>query len=134
MTQVAADAAGLPLAQVSFESGDSLFPGAPYSGASQTTATVGSAVHAAGQEWKRRVLAQVVHDSAARHPGFDPNSVDIVAGLIVSGEDTGSATPVVDMLRRDATLLDALSFDITSSGSPEDGPVPQSFGAQFCEV
>mgnify|MGYP002651735747 CR=1 FL=1 len=35
--------------------GDSLFPDAPYSGASQTTATVGSAVFAAAQEWKRRL-------------------------------------------------------------------------------
>lgn len=57
MTQVAADAAGLPLERVRFSSGDSAFPDAPYSGASQTTATVGSAVHAAGLEWRRRVAA-----------------------------------------------------------------------------
>lgn len=55
MTQLAADTTGLPLSHVSFESGDSLFPDAPYSGASQTTATVGSAVFAAAQEWKRRL-------------------------------------------------------------------------------
>ena len=45
MTQVAAEAAGLPPSSVSFGSGDSRFPDAPYTGASQTTATVGSAVH-----------------------------------------------------------------------------------------
>lgn len=55
MTQVAADATGLPLESVTFESGDSDFPAAPYSGASQTTATVGSAVFAAATEWRRRV-------------------------------------------------------------------------------
>lgn len=55
MAQVAADATGLPLGRVSFDSGDSAFPDAPYSGASQTTATVGSAVFAAAQEWKRRL-------------------------------------------------------------------------------
>ena len=54
MTQVAAESAGLPLEQVTFDSGDSLFPDAPYSGASQTTATVGSAVHQAATEWRSR--------------------------------------------------------------------------------
>lgn len=55
MTQVAAEAAGLDVAKVGFDSGDSLFPDAPYSGASQTTATVGSAVHQAATEWRKRL-------------------------------------------------------------------------------
>jgi xanthine dehydrogenase YagR molybdenum-binding subunit len=55
MTQVAADAAGLDVGGVGFDSGDSLFPDAPYSGASQTTATVGSAVHQAATEWRKRL-------------------------------------------------------------------------------
>ncbi|AQA03320.1 aldehyde oxidase [Mycobacterium sp. MS1601] len=57
MAQIAADACGLPLDQVEFVSGDSSFPDAPYSGASQTTATVGSAVLQAAQEWRRRLDA-----------------------------------------------------------------------------
>lgn len=72
MTQVAADVTGLPLARVRFDSGDSRFPSAPYSGASQTTATVGSAVFAAATEWKRRVLAL-----AGAHA--DPADVDLCA-------------------------------------------------------
>lgn len=66
MTQVAADATGLDLAQVSFSSGDSLFPDAPYSGASQTTATVGSAVHLAATEWRNR-LSHMGVDGDQRH-------------------------------------------------------------------
>jgi xanthine dehydrogenase YagR molybdenum-binding subunit len=54
MTQIAADATGLPLDRIEFLSGDSHFPDAPYSGASQTTATVGSAVQQAAREWRRR--------------------------------------------------------------------------------
>ena len=65
MTQVAAEAAGLPIDQVTFSSGDSRFPDAPYSGASQTTATVGSAVHQAAAEWRRRLDA--VGGFAPRH-------------------------------------------------------------------
>jgi xanthine dehydrogenase YagR molybdenum-binding subunit len=57
MTQIAADATGLPLGRIEFCSGDSHFPDAPYSGASQTSATVGSAVLHAAQEWRRRLEA-----------------------------------------------------------------------------
>lgn len=66
MTQLAADITGLPWDSVSFDSGDSSFADAPYSGASQTTATVGSAVFAAAQEWKRR-LGAVAPCDAGQH-------------------------------------------------------------------
>jgi xanthine dehydrogenase YagR molybdenum-binding subunit len=111
MSQLAADATGLPLANVTFSSGDSLFPDAPYSGASQTTATVGSAVHQAGTEWRRRLLAWV------------------------EGSGLGQEVPVVDVLRAGGSeLADELSFTVTSGGSTDAGPVSQSFGAHFCEV
>ena len=42
MTQVAADALGLPIERVRFELGDSRFPKAPVSGGSQTAASVGA--------------------------------------------------------------------------------------------
>lgn len=110
MTQLAADGCGLPLGQVRFTSGDSRFPDAPYSGASQTTATVGSAVHAAAMEWRHRL---------AQHcPEYDGNP----AGL-------------AELLRRGGgDLLAALSFTTSTGGADETGPVSQSFGAHFCEV
>ena len=71
MTQVAAEAAGLALAQVTFDSGDSLFPDAPYSGASQTTATVGSAVYQAATEWRSRFLRLLVEQPESPFAGID---------------------------------------------------------------
>jgi xanthine dehydrogenase YagR molybdenum-binding subunit len=47
MTQIAADALGVPVEQVRFELGDSVFPETPVSGGSQTAASTGSAVRAA---------------------------------------------------------------------------------------
>ncbi|HET9623831.1 MAG TPA: xanthine dehydrogenase family protein molybdopterin-binding subunit [Kofleriaceae bacterium] len=47
MTQIAADAMGVPVEQVRFELGDTTFPETPVSGGSQTAASVGSAVKAA---------------------------------------------------------------------------------------
>jgi xanthine dehydrogenase YagR molybdenum-binding subunit len=79
MTQVAADATGLPIDRVSFMSGDSSFPSAPYSGASQTTATVGSAVFAAGVEWKHRFIAALTTDRGSPYFGTDQAAVDITA-------------------------------------------------------
>jgi xanthine dehydrogenase YagR molybdenum-binding subunit len=47
MTQIAADAMGVPIDQVRFELGDTTFPETPVSGGSQTAASTGSAVKAA---------------------------------------------------------------------------------------
>lgn len=105
MAQVGADATGMPLEAVTFESGDSLFPDAPYSGASQTTATVGSAVALAGRQWRQRV-----------------------------GRPVSSAAELRDVLSAEPELCERLTFTVTSGGPDETGPLSQSFGAHFCEV
>jgi xanthine dehydrogenase YagR molybdenum-binding subunit len=58
MTQVAADALGLPLDKVRFELGDTALPRAPVHGGSMTMASVGSAVQAACQEARRQAMAR----------------------------------------------------------------------------
>src|SRR5204862_1111 len=55
MTQVAADALGLPIERVRFELGDTDFPDAPVHGGSITMASVGNAVHAACETLCRRL-------------------------------------------------------------------------------
>ncbi|MGW0158016.1 xanthine dehydrogenase family protein molybdopterin-binding subunit [Mycobacterium sp. NPDC003323] len=105
MAQIAADGTGLPPDAVSFDSGDSLFPDAPYSGASQTTATVGSAVHMAAEQWRQRL-----------------------------GRTVRSAAELRDLLSDTPGLTEALSFTVTADGAQETGSTSQSFGAHFCEV
>lgn len=104
MTQVAAEVTGLPLSRVAFDSGDSDFPAAPYSGASQTTATVGSAVHAAATEWRRRLSA------------------------LASGGDGA------DLVALAGAHHEQLSFTADSDAGDQSGQAFQSFGAHFCEV
>ncbi|MDR3659418.1 MAG: xanthine dehydrogenase family protein molybdopterin-binding subunit, partial [Mycobacterium sp.] len=119
MTQIAADAAGLQLPQVNFFSGDSDFPTAPYSGASQTTAAVGSAVFEAASEWKRRVLEHVVADQSSPYDGCDLSSVDIRNGEIVSTQPARPVTAVAALLAAaDSALLDRLTFTSSSGGAP----------------
>ncbi|MEO5814502.1 MAG: xanthine dehydrogenase family protein molybdopterin-binding subunit [Gemmatimonadaceae bacterium] len=59
MTQVAADALGLPVEQVRFELGDSRMPPSPVSGGSMTAASTGSAVNDVCKEARRQLDAQV---------------------------------------------------------------------------
>jgi xanthine dehydrogenase YagR molybdenum-binding subunit len=57
MTQIAADALGVPVDKVTFELGDTAFPEAPVSGGSTTASTVGPAVHAACVALKAKLAA-----------------------------------------------------------------------------
>lgn len=135
MAQVAADGTGLPLTQVSFESGDSLFPDAPYSGASQTTATVGSAVFEAANEWKRRLLRLVIAEPESPFFAADPASLDVVAGNVEFGAAPQQAVPVVRLLQRGGEAYrEELSFAVSSDAGTQDGSACQSFGAHFCGV
>jgi xanthine dehydrogenase YagR molybdenum-binding subunit len=59
MTQVAADALGLPVEQVRFELGDSRMPPSPVSGGSMTAASTGSAVNDVCKEARRQLDAQI---------------------------------------------------------------------------
>jgi xanthine dehydrogenase YagR molybdenum-binding subunit len=130
MTQVAAEVTGLALNQVTFSSGDSLFPDAPYSGASQTTATVGSAVHQAATEWRSSFLVLVTGQPELPFTGMDSAELTVADGIVSA--PGGAAVPVADCL--DLLPLDTMNFVVTSSGADADGPVSQSFGAHFCEV
>ncbi len=106
MMQLAADVTGLPLSAVVFESGDSDFPGTARSGASQTTASVGSAVAEAAAEWRRRLTA-------------------------MSGTDLGAERALAGLAPEE---ISALSFSVTTTAGGKDRSATRSFGAHFCEV
>src|SRR5438552_17844535 len=69
MTQIAADALGLPVSRVRFELGDSRMPPAPVEGGSMTVASVGSAVHEAALAARNKVLALAGKDKRSPLPG-----------------------------------------------------------------
>ncbi len=57
MTQIAADALGVPVSRVTFRLGDTRYPETPVSGGSQTAATAGSAVYEAATALKSKLDA-----------------------------------------------------------------------------
>lgn len=136
MTQVAADAAGLTLDCVVFLSGDSAFPGAPYSGASQTTATVGSAVYQAAKEWQRRMLRLATELDNSPFRGVDSSFLDLRDGKLFRAGDSASGFPLTELLAAmDAKQLnETLSLVVQTDAGDQEKLAFQSFGAQFCEV
>src|SRR5205807_6907043 len=106
LTQISADAIGLPIEKVKFELGDSALPFGPVAGGSNTTATVGSAIANAAEDLKKK-LGEI---------GADPNR----------SETLGDAIKRAGMKSIDAD--GKFEFE-------ENEKIGfQSFGAQFCEV
>ena len=66
MTQIAADALGVPVSRVTFRLGDTRYPETPVSGGSQTAATTGSAVYEAAMALKEKLRSDPM---AAIEPG-----------------------------------------------------------------
>jgi xanthine dehydrogenase YagR molybdenum-binding subunit len=75
MTQIVADALGMPVANVLFGLGDAEQPEAPVSGGSQTVAGVGPTVHAAAQAARDKVVVMAVGDASSPVHGLDAAEV-----------------------------------------------------------
>jgi CO/xanthine dehydrogenase Mo-binding subunit len=123
MTQLAAEALGVPLEDVDFDLGDTTMPRAPYVGGSGLTAALGSAVRTACLELVRLFL-----DYAGKHddsPLFGCKLDEVVAagGRIVRADDQSIGESYSDILRRNG--LDELTADGDSS------PPPGEIGVQI---
>ena len=101
MTQIAAEALGLPISNVRFVLGDSTLPTAPIEGGSWTAASVGSAVKAACDKVRKRLfeLARGLDGSpfaaaALEHVTFGDGR------LRSHPDDDGRALSLTDIMRR----------------------------------
>ncbi|MGC7101742.1 xanthine dehydrogenase family protein molybdopterin-binding subunit [Amycolatopsis lurida] len=80
MSQVAADALGMPMNTVRFELGDSTLPQVPPHGGSQTMASVGSAVQNACDQLRKQAITLAVADERSPLHGVDPDDVIVQGG------------------------------------------------------
>jgi xanthine dehydrogenase YagR molybdenum-binding subunit len=106
LTQISADAIGIPVEKVKVELGDSSLPFGPVAGGSQTTATVGSAIADAAQNLKRK--------------------------LVDLGADQNTPASFGEALNRAG--MKSIEADGTFEHEENKKIGFQSFGAQFCEV
>jgi xanthine dehydrogenase YagR molybdenum-binding subunit len=136
MTQIAADALGVPLERVHFELGDTTFPETPISGGSQTAASAGSAVRRAALELRRMLIATAVGDARSPLHGLPADAIEVRDGRLVASAGAGpkgAGDSFIELLRR--TGRRDLSVKVDNPEKPERKSYStHAFGAQFVEV
>jgi xanthine dehydrogenase YagR molybdenum-binding subunit len=133
MTQVAADAIKLPLDQVSFELGDSRLPEAPVSGGSTTVASVASAVLAAGEALRKKVIGIAIADPASPLFGALADHVGVRDGWLHLLRDPARGETMAQVVARHGKG----PVEVTADAAPGDEKKKYSmhaFGAVFVEV
>ncbi|GAB7144222.1 xanthine dehydrogenase family protein molybdopterin-binding subunit [Mycobacterium riyadhense] len=136
MTQVAADALGMPLRRVRFALGDSRFPPAPPHSASRTMASVGSAVFTAGNMLRDKFIRTAVTDPGSPLNGLRPEDVAVADGRMFSTISTAGperAESYQDLLRRRGwPWLESVQTWIPDDA--QDRYSTYAYGAVFAEV
>jgi xanthine dehydrogenase YagR molybdenum-binding subunit len=133
MTQVAADALGVPMNSVRFALGDSNFPSAPLHGGSMTMASVGSAVQTAGNMLRDRFIRTAVVDPGSPLNGLRPDQITVTDGRMSAAGEPSRGETYRDLLRRRGwKTLD--SQQEWTPGGVDDRYSLYAYGAVFAEV
>jgi xanthine dehydrogenase YagR molybdenum-binding subunit len=133
MTQVAADALGLPLDKVRFELGDTTLPKAPVHGGSMTMASVGPAVHEACIAARRQVLELARRDGNSPLHGAAEDKVEFGGGRILRKDDPAAGESYAEILQRHRSVgIEALGQ--AKPGEEAKRYSMHGFGAVFAEI
>jgi xanthine dehydrogenase YagR molybdenum-binding subunit len=133
MTQIAADALGLPVTRVKFDLGDSKMPQAPVEGGSMTVASVGSAVHEAALAAKQRVLTLASADELSPLHKAEAGGVTAREGRLFLTNEPERGERYSDILKRHKQE----AVEVTQESKPgreQKKFSMHAFGAQFVEV
>lgn len=134
MSQVAADALGLPLARVRFALGDSDYPVAPSHSGSRTMASVGSAVYTVTNSLRDRLVRTAVVDPGSPLNGAAPEDVSVADGRMFVVADPARGETYRDFLTRRGWP----SADNRGTWAPDAATSERysmyAYGAVFAEV
>jgi xanthine dehydrogenase YagR molybdenum-binding subunit len=135
-TQISSEQLGLPFENVTFELGKSDFPFGPVAGGSNSTGTVGTAIHEAAGLLHKALAELAVKDS--KSPLFDLKTDDIAMvapGRIGLKNDTAKSDAYVEILKRAGRDSIEVQSEQKQPGLLlKPGLAFQSWGAHFCEV
>ncbi|MGW0822819.1 xanthine dehydrogenase family protein molybdopterin-binding subunit [Streptomyces sp. NPDC002845] len=131
MTQVAADALGLPWRSVEFRLGDTDMPPAPPQGGSQLMASVGSAVQDTCDKLRRQAITLAVEDEDSPLYGVAPDAVVVRNGRLHVKRNPAHGENYRQLLaRHNLTHLEA-----RGSWTPDQSRFSlYGYGAVFAEV
>jgi xanthine dehydrogenase YagR molybdenum-binding subunit len=133
MTQVAADALGVPVDHVRFELGDSRMPEAPISGGSMTVASVSSAVLAACAALRLKLIEIAAADPLSPLHGAMPGEVGAEDGWLYLLREPGRRERMSSIVKRHGQG----AVEVTAGAAPGDEKRKYSmhaFGAVFALV
>lgn len=132
MTQIAADALGLPTKQVRFQLGDTTMPYAPQQGGSLLTASVGSAVYEAAVALRSRLLNLIRNEKSS--PLFGATDTQVIAqnGRLVLRSDPTKGVAYTDILRR--ARQSSVKAQTQAMASWNTSYTTSAFGVKFVEV
>jgi xanthine dehydrogenase YagR molybdenum-binding subunit len=133
-TQISSEQLGLPFENVTFELGKSDFPFGPVAGGSNSTGTVGTAIHEAAGLLHKALAELAVKDSKSPLFNLKTDDIAMVApGRIGLKTDSAKSDAYVDILKRAGKD----SIDVQGEEKPPEENKKlafQSWGAHFCEV
>ncbi len=133
MSQVAAEALGVPTEQVRFELGDTELPEAPISAGSMTCASVGSAVYLAAQALRSKLAQLAIGDARSPLHGLSEPEMAAGEGRLFLKSDPSRGERYTDLLSRSGQRRMEARVD-ARPGEEQQKYSMHAFGAQFAEV
>jgi xanthine dehydrogenase YagR molybdenum-binding subunit len=133
MTQIAAATFGVPVSQVKFRLGDTVFPKTPVSGGSQTAASTGSAVYLAAKALQERLIQMAASDARSPLSGVSAQDVEFSQGRMVSKTAPSKSESYLDVIQRSGQPR----IIAQAEAQPDEAGkkyAMYAFGAQFAEV
>ena len=115
LSQIAADALGLPISLIEVKLGDTQLPKGPNSGGSQTAASAGPAVQEAALDAKSKLIKKAIADRKSPLFGQQEQAISVENGrLFVQSEPTKGET-YINIIKRAGVPMMEGSADITVS-------------------
>ena len=133
-TQISSEQLGVPFEKVTFELGKSDFPFGPVAGGSNSTGTVGTAIHEVAGLLHKALADLAVADPKSPLHNLQTNDIAMVApGRIGLKNDPAKSDSFTDILKRAGKEAIAVESKLEE---PEENKKQafQSWGAHFCEV
>ncbi len=133
-TQISSEQLGVPFEKVTFELGKSDYPFGPVAGGSNSTGTVGTAIHAVAALLHQALAELAVKD--VKSPLHEAKVEDIAMvepGRIGLKNDRSKSDSYIDILKRAGQPSIAVESKMPGDEKDEEH-VFQSWGVHFCEV
>ncbi len=134
MTQVSAEALGLPMDKIRFELGDTIFPKTPVSGGSQTAASTGPAVQAACEAVLQKLAGLAIADEQSPLHGANAQDVNFANGRLSLKSDPSKGESYAALLVRAKLPKIEAKAETAPDKQEKKEYAMHAFGAQFAEV